>query len=315
MNYAYILQRLALALLVILGVTFVVFVIIHNVPGNPARIALGTSASDEAVAAREEAMGLNDPFLEQYTRWLGNALRGDLGRSLNNDLPVTEQLADRLPPTLQLATLSILIGMAIAFPLGIISALRPGTPVDTVASLVSQLGIALPDFWLSILLVLLFSSTLDLLPPLGYTKITEDFGDWLSHMILPATTAGLISASIQTRFIRSAMLEVLNKNYIKTARAKGLPERTVISRHALRNALITVVTVIGLQVTALLSSVVVIEIVFAMPGLGKLALDAVDRRDYPVLQGAVLVMAILVTLINLFVDLLYFVLDPRIEYA
>jgi peptide/nickel transport system permease protein len=205
--------------------------------------------------------------------------------------------------------------MLVAFPLGIISALRPGSVVDTAASIISQLGVAVPDFWMGILLVLLFSSRPGWLPPSGYTPIDENARDWLAHMILPAITAGLISGSIQTRFIRSAMLEVLGQNYIQTARAKGLRERTVIQRHALRNAMITVVTIIGLQVTALLSSVVVIEIVFSLPGLGRLALDAVLARDYPLVQGAVFVMAVMVTIINLTVDLLYFYLDPRIEYA
>ncbi|MFW5696745.1 MAG: ABC transporter permease subunit, partial [Phototrophicaceae bacterium] len=197
------------------------------------------------------------------------------------------------------AGLAIVIGMVIAFPLGIASAMRPNSPLDVFASILSQLGVAVPDFWMAILLVLLFSSTLGWLPPSGYTPIHEDFSDWLSHMILPALTAGLISASIQTRFIRSAMLEVLSQNYIKTARAKGLRESVVVTRHALRNALITIVTVVGLQITALLSAVVVIEIVFNLPGLGRLALDAVLDRDYTLLQGAVFVMALLVTFINL----------------
>jgi peptide/nickel transport system permease protein len=190
--------------------------------------------------------------------------------------------------------------------------MRPNSPVDLVASIISQIGIAVPDFWMAILLVLLFSETWDMLPPSGYVRIDLDFNGWLAHMILPALTAGLISASIQTRFIRSAMLEVLGQNYIITARAKGLREQVVISRHALRNAMITIVTVIGLQVTALLSAVVVIEIVFNLPGLGRLALDAVLDRDYTLLQGAVFVMALIVTLINLSVDLTYFFLDPRI---
>ena len=315
MNYGYILQRLALALVVILGVTFVVFMIIQLVPGDPARVALGVQATEEAVQARRERLGLNDPLLVQYANWVGNALQGDLGSSLITGQPVAPQIIQRLPTTLQLAFLSIIIGMLVGFPLGIISALKPGSAVDTIASIISQLGVAIPDFWMGILLVLLFSTTLDVLPPSGYTSIIEDAGDWLEHMILPAITAGLISGAIQTRFIRSAMLEVLGQNYIKTARAKGLPERTVLIRHALRNAMITIVTIIGLQVTALLSAVVVIEIVFVLPGLGKLALDAVLDRDYPVLQGTVLTIAVLVTLINLGVDLLYFLLDPRIEYA
>jgi peptide/nickel transport system permease protein len=315
MNYAYILRRLFLAVFVVMGVTLVTFLIIQMVPGDPARLALGVQATDDLVAVRRAQLGLDRPFLEQYGSWLVNVVQGDLGRSLVTGQPITPQVMGRLPATIQLAGMAVVIGMLIAFPLGIISALRPGSIADTIASILSQLGIAVPDFWMGILLVLLFSSTLGWLPPSGYTPISQDFGGWLGHMILPATTAGLISGAIQTRFVRSAMLEVLNQNYIQTARAKGLHEMTVITRHALRNAMITIVTIVGLQVTALLSAVVVIEIVFVLPGLGRLALDAVLARDYTLVRAAVFVMAILVTFINLVVDLLYFLLDPRLEHA
>ncbi len=315
MSIRYLLQRFVFAIGVIFGVTLAVFMIVQLIPGDPARVSLGMQATEENVEIRRERMGLNRPVAEQYISWVTNAARGDFGDSLITGQSVSDQLVQRLPATLQLAGFALVIGMAIAFPLGIVSALRPNSLVDFFASIVSQVGVAIPDFWLSILLVLLFSQTLGWLPPSGYTPITEDFGDWLSHMILPALTAGLISASIQTRFIRSAMLEVLSENYIKTARAKGLSQRVVISRHALRNALITIVTILGLQVTALLSAVVVIEIVFNLPGLGRLALDAVLDRDYTLLQGAVFIIAFLVTVINLLIDLTYYFLDPRIEYA
>jgi peptide/nickel transport system permease protein len=315
MNYQYLLQRLALTLVVIIGVTLAVFLIVQLIPGDPARVSLGLQATEEKVETRRETMGLNRPVMEQYLSWVGNAIQGDFGRSLITGASVSDAVSQRLPATLQLAFLALLIGMAIAFPLGIISAMNPNSPIDFVASLISQVGVAIPDFWLSIMLILLFSTTLDLFPPSGYTPIHVDFWDWLDHMVLPAVTAGLISASIQTRFIRSAMLEVLSQNYIKTARAKGLRERVVITRHALRNALITIVTIVGLQMTALLSAVVVIEIVFNVRGLGSLALDAVLDRDYTLLQGAVFVMAVLVTVSNLIVDMTYFFLDPRIEYS
>jgi peptide/nickel transport system permease protein len=315
-NYRYILQRILLAGVVILGVTFVVFMIVQLIPGDPARISLGLQGSNqELVEARRERMGLNDPVLTQYVTWVTDALRGDLGASLITQQSVSAQIAQRLPTTLQLAVLAMVIGAAIAFPLGIAAALRPNSRIDVTASILSQVGVAIPDFWLGILLVLLFSTTLGWLPPSGYTPISEDFGDWLAHMILPAMTAGLISASIQTRFIRSAMLEVLGENYINTARAKGLPAAVVIRRHALRNAMITIVTILGLQVTALLSAVAVIEIVFNLPGLGRLALDAVLDRDYTLLQGTVFVVAVMVTFLNLAVDMTYFFLDPRIERA
>lgn len=315
MNVSYLLQRLLLAVLVIFGVTFVVFLIVHIVPGDPARVILGAYASDEAVAAIRERLGLNEPFLTQYAHWLGNALRGDLGSSLITSQAVGPQLLQRLGPTLELTIASLVVGIAIAFPVGILSAVRPGSKLDLVASFLSQIGVSVPSFWMGILLILLFSLTLSWLPPSGYTAFGKDAGDWLAHLILPSVTSGIVSASILTRFVRSAMLNVLNMNYIQTARAKGLDERTVTLRHGLRNAMISIVTIIGLQVTALMSGVVIVEVVFAWPGLGRLALDAVLDRDYPLLQGAVLTVAIVVTIVNLIVDMLYFFLDPRIEYA
>lgn len=315
MNIQYIAQRLLTALIVLLGVTFAVFLIIQLVPGDPARVILGVTANEQNVAALRERLGLNEPFLVQYGTWLSNALRGDLGRSLITGQEVTPQIMNRLPATLQLAALALIIGLAIAIPAGILSALKPGSKIDVFASVASQIGVAIPDFWLGIMLILLFSLTLGWLPARGYTPIEESFTGWLEHIILPALTLGIISGAIQTRFVRSAMLEVLNENYIRTANAKGLPERDVIRRHALPNAMITIVTIIGLQITALISAVVVVEVVFGWPGLGRLALDAVLDRDYPLLQGTVLVIAALLVLVNLGVDLLYFVLDPRIEYA
>jgi peptide/nickel transport system permease protein len=315
MNTSYLIQRLILTLVVLLGVTFVVFLIIHLVPGDPARVILGVQANEQNVAALRERLGLNRPFLVQYLDWLWNALHGDFGKSLITGQPVAPQLKQRLPATLQLAVTGLLIGMLIAFPAGIISAVKPGSKIDLVTSVLSQIGVTIPDFWLGIMLVLLFSLTLKWLPPSGYTPVGQDVGGWLAHLILPAVTAGVISGSIQTRFIRSAMLEVMQQNYVQSARAKGLRERTVVIRHALRNALITIVTVIGLQITALLSAVVVIEVVFAWPGLGRLALEAVLDRDYPLLQGAVFSVAAMLALVNLGTDLLYFLLDPRIEYA
>ncbi len=315
MNYQYVVQRLLLALVVVLGITFVVFMIMQIVPGDPARVILGPYASDESVAGLRDRLGLDRPFFEQYLTWLSKAARGDFGQSLLNGQEVAPQLHGRIGPSFELAIVSLVIGLVIAFPIGIISALKPGSAIDIIATVFSQIGVSIPSFWMGILLIIVFSLNLELLPPSGYTPIWEDAGDWLAHIVLPAFTAGFVSASIQTRFIRSAMLDVLNANYVQTARAKGLNERTVIMRHALRNALINIVTIIGLQITALFSGIVIVEVVFSWPGLGRLAFNAVEERDYPLLQGAVMVVAILVTLVNLFVDLLYFLLDPRIEYA
>jgi len=315
MNTQYILQRLLTTVAVLLGVTFAVFLIVQLVPGDPARVILGVQANEDNVAALRERLGLNRPFFVQYGSWLWNAAQGDLGKSLITGQEVTPQILQRLPATIQLASVALLIGVLIALPAGVISALRPGSSLDITTTLVSQIGVTIPDFWLGILLVLTFSLGLGWLPPSGYTPFFESPLAWLQHMILPAATAGVISAAIQTRFVRSAMLEVLNQDYVRTGRAKGLRPSAVIVRHALRNALIPIITIIGLQITALLSSVVVVEVVFAWPGLGRLALDAVLDRDYPLVQGTVLAMAILLTLVNLTVDLLYFVLDPRLEYA
>ena len=315
MNYSYLLQRLALALLVVWGVSVAVFMIVQLVPGDPARVVLGVQANEENVNALRERMGLNRPVLAQYFTWSANALQGDFGNSLITAQPVSDQVFSRLWATVQLAMVALFFGLLIAFPLGIISALYPRSPIDLFASLLSQVGVSIPDFWLGIILILFFSLNLSWLPPSGYTPINEDFFDWLSHIILPAATAGLISGSIQTRFIRSAMMEVLNENYIRTANAKGIRRMTMLVRHALPNAMITIVTIIGLQMTALFSAVVVVEIVFAWPGLGQLSLNAVLDRDYPLLQGAVLILAVIVTFINLLIDMLYFFLDPRIEYS
>lgn len=315
MNTGYIFQRLLTTIIVLLGITFVVFMIIQLVPGDPARVILGVAASQENVEALRERLGLNQPVWTQYAGWLWGLVRGDLGDSLITGQPVLPQIFQRLPATLLLAGAGLLVGLSIALPAGIISALKPRSALDLSATVFSQIGVSIPDFWLGILLVVLFSLTLGWLPSQGYTPIGEDFWDWLAHLILPALTVGIISGSIQTRFIRSAMLEVLHQDYVRTARAKGLTEAMVINRHALRNAMITIVTIIGLQLTALLSAVVVVEVVFSWPGLGRLTLDAVLDRDYPLLQGAVFTMATLLALVNLVTDLLYAYIDPRIEYA
>lgn len=315
MNTRYILQRLLTTIVVVFGITFVVFMIIQLVPGDPARVVLGVAASEENVAALRERLGLNQPVWVQYGDWLSGLFQGDLGNSLVTGQPVTEQILQRLPATLMLAAAGLLVGLLIGLPAGIISALKPHSPIDITASLLSQIGVSVPDFWLGILLVLLFSLTLGWLPSQGYTPFSEAPLDWFLHLILPALTVGIISGSIQTRFNRSAMLEVLHEDYIRTARAKGLTEAIVINKHALRNALIPIITILGLQLTALLSAVVVVEVVFSWPGLGRLTLDAVLDRDYPLLQGAVFTIATLLALVNLGTDLLYAFIDPRIEYA
>jgi peptide/nickel transport system permease protein len=309
----FLLRRLFTTLLVLLGVSFVVFMIIHLVPGDPVRIMLGLQADQAKVEEIRRMMGFDRPLIVQYGDWLWSALHGDLGESFITGASVGQAVAERLPATLSLALAALIIALVIALPAGVISALRPGSLIDYVAMFFSQIGVSLPDFWLGILLILVFSLGLGWLPPSGYASPFEDFGDWLRHLILPALTIGLITASILTRFIRSAVLEVLHANYVRTARAKGLPERRVINRHVMLNAAIPIVTIVGLQMASLLGGVIIVEVIFAWPGLGRLALDAVVRRDYPMVQGAVLLVALTFAVVNVLVDLLYAYLDPRIK--
>ena len=316
MSSSYLLQRLSTLLLVLLGVSILTFSIIHLIPGSPARVRLGVQATPESVAALERQMGLDRPLVTQYTSWVGGiVLRGDFGVSLITGNPIRREIGRRLPATLTLAFAALFIGLLIALPAGIVSALRPGSKSDLGVSMFSQVGVSIPDFWMGIMLILVFAEYLRLLPSSGYAPMAEGFASWLRHIVLPAATAGIISGSIMTRFVRSAMLEVLHRDYVRTARAKGLRESRIITKHVLRNASISIVTIIGLQMATLFSAVVVVEIIFAWPGLGSLALAATLQRDYPMLQAAVLMTAVAFTVINLLTDLSYVLLDPSIEYA
>ena len=316
MSLNYLLQRLGTLLLVLFGVSLVTFAIMPLVPGSPARVRLGVQATDETVAQMEQQLGLDRPLPVHYWDWItGIVLRGDFGNSLITDTSITDEIARRLPATLMLAGVALLVGLLIALPSGIASALRPGSKRDLGVSMLSQVGVSIPDFWMGIMLILLFAETLQWLPSSGYVPLTEGFLPWLSHIILPAVTVGIISGSIMARFVRSALMEILGNDYVRTARAKGLREQIVVGKHALRNAAISIVTIVGLQMATLLSAVVVVEIIFAWPGLGSLALNATLQRDYPVLQAAVLMTAVAFTVINLLTDLSYVLLDPSVEYA
>lgn len=308
----YLLRRVGQSVVVLFGVSVAVFSIIHLVPGDPVRLALGTRFDQRTYDALVERAGLDDPVVVQYVNWLGNALTGDLGVSFRSGRPVTELILERLPATLSLAFGAIVVALLIAVPLGLVSALRPRSAVDYVATFVSQAGISIPDFWLAIVAILVFSLTLGWLPSSGYVGLTEDPVEWARHLVLPAVVVGTVSGAVLTRFVRSSALEALGEDYTRTARAKGLPRRVVIGRHVLRNALVPVVTVTGIQLAYLLSGVVIVEVVFAWQGLGQLALQAVETRDYPLLQGAVLLFAVFFLVVNLVVDLLYAVVDPRI---
>jgi len=308
-------RRLAYSAVVLFGVLIVVFALVHLVPGDPVRIALGTRYSPQAYEALRSASGLDKPIIQQFFSYIGSALTGDLGVSFRNGDPVTVILLERLPATVSLAVVGILIAMLIALPAGIWSALHEGRASDAIIRVASQFGVSVPDFWMGILLIALFATTLGWLPTSGYQPLLDNPGGWLRHIVLPALTVGLVAGAIMTRYVRSAVLEVASMGYVRTARSKGLSPRVVTFRHTVRNALIPVLTITGIQLATILGGVIVVEVVFAWPGLGRLVYNAVATRDYPVIQGAVLLIAALFLLINLIVDALYAVVDPRIRLS
>ncbi|KUI37696.1 glutathione ABC transporter permease [Mycobacterium sp. IS-1590] len=308
-------RRLAYSAVVLLGVLVVSFALVHLVPGDPVRIALGTRYTPQAYEALRSASGLDKPIVEQFLSYIGNALTGDLGVSFRNGDPVTVILLERLPATVSLASAGIVIALLIAIPAGIFSALREGRVSDALVRVGSQFGVSIPDFWMGILLIALFASTLHWLPTSGYRPLFDDPVGWLRHLILPALTVGLVAGAILTRYVRSAVLEVTAMGYVRTARSKGLAPRVVTLRHTVRNALIPILTITGIQLATIMSGVIVVEVVFAWPGLGRLVYNAVAGRDYAVIQGTVLLIAALFLLINLIVDVLYAVVDPRIRLS
>ncbi len=304
---AYVLRRLALAIPTLIGVTVVVFALIRLVPGDPARLVLGLQASEEEVQRLRGQLGLDQPLRVQYVRFLGRLVRGDLGRSVVTGEPVVREIAARLPATVQLAVASTVVAAAVGVTAGVVSATRQYAWLDYLVMTVALFGISLPVFWLGLMLMLLFSVHLRWLPAGGYGTP--------AHLVLPTVTLAAFSVAIIARMTRSSLLEVLHQDYVRTAWAKGLSARAVVLRHALKNALIPVVTVIGLQFGGLLGGAILTETVFAWPGMGRLLVGAIVARDYPVVQGAVLVFAALFTLVNLAVDVLYAYVDPRIHYG
>ncbi|CAN5196681.1 ABC transporter permease [soil metagenome] len=308
-------RRLLYTLVVLFGVLIVVFALVHMVSGDPVRIALGTRYTPEAYDALRSASGLDRPLIEQFFGYIGSAITGDLGVSFRNGDPVTVTLLERLPATVSLAVAGIVIALAIAIPAGIYSALHEGKLSDAIVRVTSQFGVSIPDFWMGILLIALFSTTLGWLPTSGYRPLFGDPAGWLAHIILPALTVGVVAGAIMTRYIRAAVLEVATAGYVRTARSKGLSPKVITQRHIVRNALVPVLTITGIQLATILGGVIVVEVVFAWPGLGRLVYNAVAARDYPVIQGAVLLIAALFLLINLAVDALYAVVDPRIRLS
>jgi peptide/nickel transport system permease protein len=309
-----VLQRLAATVPVLLLVTAGVFALLHLTPGDPIDAMMAESVDAVAKASLRAELGLDRPLPLQYAAWMGRLLRGDLGRSIRNGEPVLESVSRRLRPSLQLALLAMGVSLLIAFPAGIVSAVRRNTAADRVSTTLALFGICMPNFLLALLLIFLFGVTLRWLPISGYVDPAEELVDGLRSLALPAVTLGLALAAVVTRTLRSSMLEALSEDYARTARAKGLPEGRVIRGHVLRNALIPVVTVLGLQLGTLIGGAVITEYVFALPGVGRLVVDAVFARDYPLVQGVVLLIALGFIASNLLVDLLYGVIDPRIRH-
>lgn len=311
----FLLGRLFGLLPILFGTSLVSFLLIRMVPGDPAVALLGLDADDAALSALRRNLSLDQPLPMQYAAWLGHVLTGDFGRSIQGGRAVLPLLGGALAPTALLAAAALLVSLVIAVPAGVVAATRRNTAADVAASLAALCGLSMPSFWLGLLLILAFSVALPVLPASGYASPLADPGGCLLHLVLPALTLGAALAAATMRMTRAAMLEVLRADYVRTARAKGLPLRSVVWRHAFRNARIPIVTLLGIQVGQLLGGVVVTETVFSWPGIGKLTVDAIFARDYPVIQGAVLLTATLFVLVNLATDVVYAVLDPRIRFA
>jgi peptide/nickel transport system permease protein len=311
----YIIRRILIMFPVALLVTVILFLLIRRTPGDPVLVRLGEEATPENRAALRAELGLDDPVYVQYGKWLARVVRGDFGRSIRNDQPVMEAIRERLPATIELGVVAFIYSVLLAIPLGTLSALYRRGPLGVAASAFAFAGISMPNFFLGLLLILLFSLTLGWLPPGQYVPFTEDPLQNLKRIIMPAITLGTAGAAINMRLVRSSLLDAIVQDYIRTARAKGLPERLVFFRHALRNALIPVVTIVGIQVGALWEGAVVTETIFAWPGVGRLVTNSIGGRDYPVVQAVVLIAAFSFMVSSLLVDIAYAWLDPRISYG
>jgi|HigsolmetaAR204D_1030405.scaffolds.fasta_scaffold01471_5 ABC-type dipeptide/oligopeptide/nickel transport system permease component len=301
----YVLQRLASGLIVLFGISIFSFALIHMIPGDPIRIMLGENASAEQVHALREQLGLNDPLPTQYLNYMTGVLQGDLGTSFKTGRPVLTEILERFPATVKLAASGMALAICIGITMGVLAAKFKDTFIDFTAMSIATLGVSIPNFWLGILLILLFTVKLGWFPIAG--------GTGLRDLVLPAVTLGVLASTVISRLTRAGMVEVLSQDYIRTARAKGLHERAVLFVHAFRNAMIPVVTIIGLQIASLLGGTVIIERVFDWPGLGSLAINAIASRDFPLVQGIILFIGVIFVLVNLLVDILYSLIDPRIE--
>ncbi len=309
----FLVRRLLLAVPVILLVTIMVFSLLHLLPGDPATVILGQEATPEAIDAMREELGLNQPIVMQYLKWLGGVLQGDLGRSLVDHSPVSELIWQRLPATLELTIGTFVVALLIAIPAGILSATRPNSWIDYTSTFFALGGMSVPHFWLGMMFIVFFAVKLGWLPASGYVPFTENPLANITAMIMPVLATGLRESAILMRMLRSSLLEVMHADYIRTAYAKGHKESFVIFRHALKNALVPVVTTSGLIVAGLLGGLVITESIFSIPGFGKLIVESIYNRDFVTVQGAILVCALMVVMVNLLVDILYAVIDPRIK--
>ncbi len=313
--FTIVLRRVLTLAPVLLAISFVAFLLLALIPGDPAMMMLGADASRDALEALRVRLGLDRPLLERFVWWLGNALRGDLGDSLYQNRPVIELITARLPVTLTICLLASVISIVVGVSAGIVSAVRRNTVVDHAVRVVSLIGLSMPDFWLGLLLILLFSITWQVFPLTGFVPLGQDFLGGLRYLVLPSLALGLTLGGFLTRLTRSSLLEVLSADYVRTARSKGVRPARVVLRHALGTALLPLVTIVGLNFGRLLGGAVVIESVFSLPGIGRLIVLGITQRDFPVVQAAVLYVAVLYTVINLLTDLAYMLLDPRVRYA
>lgn len=309
----YIIKRILSLIPVLFVVSLAIFLIVHLTPGDPAAAILGIEASEEQIEALNEEMGLNLPIHQQYLNWVTGVLQGDFGDSYFMDEPVTAAILSHLGPTVSLAILAEIVALILAIPIGILAAYKRGSFTDQSLMVISLFGMAVPSFLLGLLLMLAFSVYLQWLPVAGYKPLSAGLWNHIRYLILPAISLGAIQAALVARMTRSSMLEVLGKNFIKTARSKGVKERKVVTKHALRNAFLPILTVIGQSFGTLVTGAVVVETIFNLPGLGQLIINSIERRDFAVIQGVVLFVTLVYVLINLVVDLLYGVIDPRVR--
>jgi peptide/nickel transport system permease protein len=310
----YVARRVLAIVPVVFGISVLVFLLVHLIPGDVAQILLGTQATDQQIETLRRTFGLDRPLPIQYLDWLSHVVRGDFGVSFRTNRPVLPDLVSRFGVTLQLTLVSMLVALLVAIPLGVASAANRGRGSDAVARVLALLGLSIPNFWLGTLLILFVSLVLHWLPPVGFVSLLDNPWQAIQTLILPSVALGTAVAAFIMRLVRSSLLEVLRQDYVRTARAKGLRDRTVLYRHALKNAFIPVLTVIGVQVGYLLGGAVIIESIFSLPGMGRFLLDSISNRDYSIVQGGVLFIALIFSLVNLSVDLVYGWLDPRIRY-